>query len=84
MASATGRPLRRISVVVFFGGWYLVRRFVLSDRERFLIPAPHDVWTRGFADSDARGEILSATLVTAKEAGAGLLIAIVLGVVSAR
>jgi len=77
---SSGLALAAISVVVFIGGWYVVRQIVLSDRQRFLIPAPHDVWTRGIVDSDVRGEILEATLVTAKEAGVGLLIAIILGV----
>ena len=68
------------SLVVFLGGWYLVRQVALSDGQRFLLPAPHDVWRKGFADSETRGEILSALLVTAKEAAVGLAIAVVLGV----
>ena len=47
-----------VSLLIFFGVWYLLRQFALSDRERFLLPAPHDVWSKGFADADARGEIL--------------------------
>jgi len=70
-----------VSLLIFFGVWYLLREFALSDRERFLLPAPHDVWVKGFADSDARGDIFRALLVTAKEAAVGLLIAMVLGVV---
>ena len=88
-ATAGRRPRRRrvsgivlaaLSVVVFLGGWYLMRQIALSDRQRFLLPAPHDVWSKGVVDSEVRGEILEATLVTAKEAAVGLLLAMILGV----
>ncbi len=88
-AAAGRRPRRRrvsgivlaaLSVVVFLGGWYLMRQIALSDRQRFLLPAPHDVWSKGIVDSEVRGEILEATLVTAKEAAVGLLLAMILGV----
>jgi NitT/TauT family transport system permease protein len=69
------------SLLVFFGGWYLLRHYALSDSQRFLLPAPHDVWGKGFADADVRREIFDALLVTAKEAGVGLLVAVILGVV---
>jgi NitT/TauT family transport system permease protein len=89
-----GRPRRRsghrrrsaallasaASAVLFFALWYLVRAYGLSDSQRFLLPAPLDVWRRGFMDGTVRSEIFSAALVTAKEAAVGLLIAVVLGV----
>ena len=50
------------SVVVFFSAWYLVRAFVLSDSQRFLLPTPLDVWRRGFADGGVRSEIFSAAM----------------------
>jgi NitT/TauT family transport system permease protein len=68
------------SVVVFLCGWYVVRQLALSDSQRFLLPAPLDVWRKGIVNDAVRGEILDATLVTAKEAAVGLLIAVVLGV----
>jgi NitT/TauT family transport system permease protein len=68
------------SIVGFFAIWYLVRNLALTDSERFLVPNPVDVWRRGFVDGEVRSEILQATWVTAKEAGVGLLIAVVLGV----
>ena len=76
----SGIVLAALSVVVFLGGWYLMRQIALSDRQRFLLPAPHDVWSKGIVDSEVRGEILEATLVTAKEAAVGLLLAMILGV----
>ena len=69
-----------VSVAVFFALWYFVRHLVLSDSERFLVPAPLDVWSRGFVDAATRSEILHALVVTAKEAAVGLFIAVVLGV----
>jgi NitT/TauT family transport system permease protein len=70
-----------VSVVVFVGGWYLVRQVALSDSQRFLLPTPHDVWRDGIADRAVRGEILEAAWVTAKTAAVGLLVAGVVGVV---
>jgi NitT/TauT family transport system permease protein len=70
-----------VSVVVFIGGWYLVRQVALPEGQRFLLPAPHDVWRRGFADGEIRREILAALAVTAKEAAVGLAIAVAIGVV---
>jgi NitT/TauT family transport system permease protein len=68
------------SAVLFIGIWYLLRSYALSDSQRFLLPAPQDVWRKGFVDGTVRSEIFSAALVTAKEAAVGLLIAVVLGV----
>jgi NitT/TauT family transport system permease protein len=88
-AAGGPRPRRRLlvgvgaavtSIVVFFTVWYLVRSFVLSDSQRFLLPDPRDVWSRGFVDGAVRSEILSAVAVTAREAAVGLAIAVVLGV----
>ena len=69
------------SVVVFLTLWYLARTYGLSDRQRFLLPAPLDVWRRGFVDGAVRSEIMAAAWVTAREAAVGLAIAVVLGVV---
>jgi NitT/TauT family transport system permease protein len=71
-------PLATAGVVI--GAWYAASYLLLDQQRRFLLPPPHAVVRDGFLDSEARSEILTALLATAKVAGLGLLIATVLGV----
>ncbi len=80
--------VRIIAPPIVFGSaiiglWYLVSYVVLSKSRRFLLVPPHEVWTQGFGDSDARSEMISGLWSSTKVAVVGLLIAIVLGVIIA-
>ncbi len=59
---------------VAVGIWYLVSYFALSDTQRFILPAPHDVVRVGFLDWDNLREILLGL----KSTGTVALIAFVL------
>lgn len=61
------------------GVWYYVSDVVLKPSRRFLLPPPHQIFTKGFADSAVRAQILRATWVTTKEALIGLAIAVAIG-----
>jgi NitT/TauT family transport system permease protein len=76
-----GPPLAVLAGVI--GLWYLLAyRVVTRDNDlgHFLLPPPHQVWSKGFVDPAARGEIFSGFLNTAVVALVGLAIAIVVGV----
>ncbi|WP_300683420.1 ABC transporter permease subunit [Nocardioides sp.] len=65
------------------GLWYYVSLGVLTERKRFLLPPPHEVFTDGFFDPKVRADILSAFWMTTKEAMIGLLVAVVIATVLA-
>ncbi len=65
------------------GFWYLVSYVVLDESRRFLLRAPHEVWSVGFADWDNFSEILQALWSSTRVAVIGLAIAISIGFVLA-
>lgn len=69
-------------VVVFciiVAGWYLISYVLLAPDQRFLLPPPHEVVLKGFANPDTLSELLAATWVTASTAMIGLACAFVIG-----
>jgi NitT/TauT family transport system permease protein len=88
-----GGPIRRFIVVVgptlvvtgmFIGVWYLLRIFLLSPHQQFLMPAPHEVIKVGFLKWHNLHEVLKVGLLpTTQVALTGLGIAIVIGMVLA-
>jgi NitT/TauT family transport system permease protein len=62
------------------GAWYFIRYAVLSGRKTILLPPPHEVWDRSFADGDTRSLLLEGLRNTAEVATIGFLIAAGLGV----
>jgi NitT/TauT family transport system permease protein len=92
--TASARPSRASHLlavvgppVLFFalaiGVWYLLRYAVLSGRRTILLPPPHEVWQRAFADGEVRSALLEGLRYTAKETAVGFLIAAFLGVLFA-
>lgn len=71
-------PLITAGVVV--GGWYAASYLLLDRQRRFLLPPLHAVVRDGFFDAEARSEIVTALLSTAKVAGLGLVLATLIGV----
>jgi NitT/TauT family transport system permease protein len=65
---------------VAIGAWYFATYVALDAQRRFLLPPPHAVIQGSFIESGPRGEILTATLETAKVAVVGLGIASFLGI----
>jgi NitT/TauT family transport system permease protein len=65
------------------GLWYGISYLVLDDKRRFLLRPPHQVIRKGFLDRDTFGDILGGLWSSARVAGIGLAIAIVLGMVLA-
>jgi NitT/TauT family transport system permease protein len=78
MVRSVGPPL--IVFVIFIGIWYLFRAFFLSDSQRFLVPAPHDVITVAFLKWNNLHPLLDALWLSARVALYGLFISIVLGI----
>lgn len=74
-------PLAVLAVVV--GGWWTFSLLALDPQKRFLLPTPDRVVTVGLLEPANLLQILSALASTAGVALAGLLIAIVLGSVTA-
>jgi NitT/TauT family transport system permease protein len=66
--------------LIFLGIWYLFRAFFLSDSQRFLVPAPHDVVSVAFLKWDNLHPLLDALWLSARVAMYGLAISIVLGI----
>ena len=60
--------------------WYVVRWSFFDDRERFLLPAAHEVVSDGFLNGENRREIVEAALVTGRVALLGLVLATGIGV----
>lgn len=68
----------------FVGIWYLYAGFVLSANERAVsLPYPHQVLTDAFFAGDVQAELASATWVSFKVAGVGLVISMALGILFA-
>jgi NitT/TauT family transport system permease protein len=68
--------------VLLMAGWYAISYLVLDDTEKFLLPPPHEV-LGAFFNTKVRTDLLAATWVTSKAALIGLLIAFVLGSITA-
>ena len=64
---------------LIIGGWYYVSYVLLDKSRRFLLEPPHQVWSKGFADSEAMKELLTGLWRTGKIAVYGLVIAMVFG-----
>jgi NitT/TauT family transport system permease protein len=89
-----GQPARRGRWLAFWGPpaavfaamigvWYGVSYLLLDSDRRFLVPPPHDVIQVAFLDPDNLQELLAALWLSTKVAFAGLLVAIVVGVLLA-
>lgn len=65
--------------VVIVGLWYYVSNVVLEPTKQFLLKPPHKVVQEGFLDWDNLSELLNGLWNSAKVAGMGLAIAILLG-----
>jgi NitT/TauT family transport system permease protein len=84
-SSGFARALRTVGppivvFLIFLGIWYLFRAFFLSDSQRFLVPAPHDILSVAFFDWDNLHPLLDALWLSARVAMYGLAISIVLGI----
>lgn len=73
-----GPPLVVFAVLVAV--WYAVSAVLTAQGNGFLLPFPHEVFTKGFFDDQVRGDIWIALLRTTGVALTGLAIAIVIGV----
>lgn len=65
------------------GLWYFVSYVVLSPRRRFVLPPPHQVLAEGFLDTHNLVAELGGLWTTTKVAIAGLIIAMILGFLTA-
>lgn len=92
MTALSWRRLRRMSgvalppllvLVAVIGLWYVVTFALLEPQRRFLLPPPHRVLLDGFFSAQARGEILAGLGLSAMVATVGLVIAFLLGSVTA-
>jgi NitT/TauT family transport system permease protein len=72
-----------IVFLVVIAAWYVVSYLVLDPAKSFLLPPPHEVIIEGFFAEKARADILAATWETAKVAIIGLVIAFVIGSITA-
>jgi NitT/TauT family transport system permease protein len=59
--------------------WYFVSYVILDKSRRFLLEPPHQVWSKGFMNTEARNEMFDGLRSSGKVAFWGLLIAILLG-----
>ena len=69
-----------VSITLALATWYAVSMLILSEGRRFLLPAPHVVFSESLADPKKLEVMLEALAVTARVAITGLLISAVLGV----
>jgi NitT/TauT family transport system permease protein len=60
--------------------WYAVTYLVLSPRQRFLLPPPHEAFGGALGDPRVMGPMLDALARTAAVAVIGLLVAVVVGI----
>jgi NitT/TauT family transport system permease protein len=67
-------------LVLMLAAWTGVSYGLLPARRRFLLPPPDEVIRVGFLDRDHLTELLAALSLTSRVAGAGLLVAVLLGV----
>lgn len=66
-------------LVAMLAVWYVISYQVLDADQKFLLPPPHEVISKGFLDPEVRADQLSALWVTSKAALIGLAVSIVLG-----
>jgi NitT/TauT family transport system permease protein len=78
---AWGPPLVVFSLVI--AGWYGISYLMLEPDRRFLLPPPHDVVLVAFGNRTNLAELLDALLLSAAVAGAGLAIAVAIGLTTA-
>jgi NitT/TauT family transport system permease protein len=74
-------PLAVFALVM--AGWYGVSYLLLEPDRRFLLPPPHAVVLVAFVNRTNLVELLDALLLSAAVAGAGLAIAVVIGMTTA-
>jgi NitT/TauT family transport system permease protein len=77
MALSVVPPLALGGVII--GLWYYVSNVVLDPSKRFLLKPPHQVVNEGFLKWDNLSELLTGLWNSAKVAGMGLAIAILIG-----
>ena len=67
------------------GVWYILHYFVLSGRQKVVLPPLHRVWTESFWGwgNEVRGDLWEALLVTSQLSIIGLVIAIIYGIILA-
>ncbi len=70
-----------IALSLFVAFWYALHGIILSERRRFIVPAPHSVIDRAFLDHDARNELLTGLGNSAKVALMGFVLSSVLALV---
>jgi NitT/TauT family transport system permease protein len=75
---AAGPPLAVLAVII--GVWYAVSGVLAAQGTGYLLPMPHEIFTKGFFDPDVRADIVTSLFRTTGVALAGLAIAIVFGV----
>ena len=73
-----GPPLAVLAVII--GVWYAVSGVLAAQGTGYLLPMPHEMFTKGFFDPDVRADIVTSLFRTTGVALTGLAIAIVFGV----
>lgn len=73
-----GPPLGVLAVLV--GVWYLIAGLLTASGKGFLLPMPHEMFTKGFFDPQVSADIWVALFRTTGVALTGLAIAMVLGI----
>lgn len=68
-----------VTFVLFIATWYALSGWLLSDKFKLLVPAPHEVFFEAFLESSSRSELIDGVLVTGRVAIIGLAAAILLG-----
>lgn len=69
-----------IVLALLIGFWYLEASHYAHRGLGFLVPYPHQVWSLGFADGQARSQLATALWNSVQVTFVGLAIAIVIGV----
>jgi NitT/TauT family transport system permease protein len=69
-----------LAFAVFLGIWQAISVSLPDQQRRRILPTPWSVLVDGFGDAEIRGDILRATVFTAKEALIGLAIAALIGI----
>ncbi|MFY0104099.1 hypothetical protein ABTP95_19835, partial [Acinetobacter baumannii] len=71
-------PLGVLAVLV--GIWYLIAGILTATGKGFLLPMPHEMFTKGFFDPQVSVDIWTALFRTTGVALTGLLVAMILGI----
>jgi NitT/TauT family transport system permease protein len=68
-----------IILLAVLGTWYAGSYLLIDPQLRFLLPPPHDILKVGLGDLDNLNELVAGVSLSAQVAGAGLLLATVIG-----